>query len=385
MPPSRRWIFLAVEMDGPQAVAAAQALASFKTKTARLGLGRAPQNGQPAVRRAAAESLATQGREDALSALVAADLDDVDTGPDMLQAIRVILGKQSLKFVMTRVQAKNETLRRSAVAALGRLLRTPAGKAAKSRIIKTLKGLKTDKDPMIRAAVARSFGDIGSAKVKPDIMSMTGDSAVEVKRAMAAALSGFPGAKTNTLLLKLVGEKDPVIVANASDSLGILKVKEGLNPVINQLNHSDVRVRRSATRAVVALGATLDERNPLLRLFAERLQDNDIDVRLLALEGFKLIKDGRAIAAMAPLVQDKAETIRIATLKVMGASMHEAAVSSITPAPDDDSDAVRIVAAQSLGQLKKKSAIDALKARLPKESNENVKAAIKKALSAIKA
>ena len=189
-------IFLAGEMDGPQAVAAAQALASFKTKTARLGLGRALKNGQPAVRRAAAESLATQGREDALSALVAADLDDVDTGPDMLQAIRVILGKQSLKFVMTRVQAKNETLRRSAVAALGRLLRTPAGKAAKSRIIKTLKGLKTDKDPMIRAAVARSFGDIGSAKVKPDIMSMTGDSAVEVKRAMAAALSGFPGAKT---------------------------------------------------------------------------------------------------------------------------------------------------------------------------------------------
>ena len=214
-------------------------------------------------------------------------------------------------------------------------------------------------------------------------MKLTKDTAIEVTRAVAAALSGFPGAKTVTLLLGYLKNSDPEVVANAAASIGELRIKEGINPVINLRDNKDVRVRRSASKALSQLGSTMKERDPLLRLFAEYLQDADLDVRINALNGLRLVKDRRAIAAMAPLVQDKELSIRMTTLSVLGNSGHKSAVETISPALEDDSKMIRKAAAQALGKLKMKSALPLLKAQLAKEKEADVKDAIQQAIKAI--
>ena len=244
--------------------------------------------------------------------------------------------------------------------------------------------LSESKDPEIRAAAVESFGIMGGDDIQGDVLTLAKDNDVQVQRAVAYALGSFPSAETNTLLLKLIATEDAEVIGNAARSIGVLKVKEGLNPVINQLAHPDVYVRRAATRALVSIGQTLKERNPLLSFFSERLFDQDGEVRLTAIEGLRLVKDKRTITAMGALIQDPLMEVRIATLDAMAATGFPSAVNAIAGALEDDSPKIRSAALVALGTLGRKEAIPVLQSYLLKEKDPTVLATAQSALAKLK-
>jgi HEAT repeat protein len=372
---------LAVHGTGTDAVEAAEALGNEKPNASFGTLGSALKHAEAPVRRAAAKSLAKLGKPIALSHLAAADLDDKETGQAVREAIRAVYAQQSLDFVMKGTKDTNVMLKRSAVATLGDMVKTASGKRARKKILNALRPLSKASDATIRAAAIRSFEIMAGDDVRADVMRMSEDEAVEVQRAVAHALRAFASPKSTTLLLKYIQSADATVVANAASSIGRLKIKEALNPIIKILGHQSVDVRRAATQALVLLGTTLTERKPLLSFFSERLFDADGKVRLMAIEGLKLVKDARSVTAMGALLQDPLLQVRIATLDAMADTGHKSAVEPIASALEDENKDIRHAALKALVKLKRKEAAALIKAHLLREKDTNLIEVAKKAIN----
>ena len=260
-----------------------------------------------------------------MKALAAADTKHEESGPAVLNAISTIYAGQKLKTVLKATKEKNQVLKRSAVATLGVLVKKGGGKRNRKPIIDALRPLSKAKDPLIRAAAARSFEVMSGDDIRGDVLKLAADSDIEVRRAAAAhALRAFPSPETNAILLKFVKDSDPVVLANAAAGIGIPMVKDGRDSVIELLEHSDVRVRRAATASLVKLGNELAKR-ALLRLLSARLFDSDGKVRLYAIQGLHLVKDEKTVTVLGALIQDPMEEVRLATLEAMANTGHASA------------------------------------------------------------
>jgi HEAT repeat protein len=376
--------YLAVQSKGEQAASAATELGRFESPATYDALGVAVNHAEAPVRIAAAGALAKLAQPRGLTLLSRARLDDPDSGPATAAAMRTIFAAQPTDFVLKSAKDKDPVVRRMAVATLGELIKR-GPKGDRRALLDVLRGLAGDGKADIRAAAARSFEDAAGDDVRPDVMKLAADSSVEVKRAVAHALRAFPGKEAVKFLLGYVQETDPELLAHAIDSIGVLKEREGLDPVVTQLNHDDVRVRRAATGALERIGSTLpdDKRTPMLSFFSERLFDKDGEVRLRALDGLGLVKDKRVVSAMAALLQDPLPEVRKATLLAMARTADEAAVEAIASGLEDDDNEVRRAALDAFRKLKHKSAVPVLTAYAKKESDKGLAEEANKVIQAI--
>ncbi|MEZ4473507.1 MAG: hypothetical protein R3F60_22505, partial [bacterium] len=213
-------LFLATNAKGDDSAGAAAKLATFDKPETYEALGKAVKHEEAETRRAAAGALGRLAKPAGLALLAAANVADEETGDAMLTAIRAIYAAQNLDFVLKDTKESNKILQREAVATLGRLVEGKAGASARKTIAKALEPLGASSDPLIRAAAARSYESMPGDDVKPELLKLAKDSAVEVKRAAARSLRSFPGADTVALLLGYVGEADAELLANAIDSSG---------------------------------------------------------------------------------------------------------------------------------------------------------------------
>ncbi len=376
-----RW--MAVNAKGDDSAGAATALAQHDGSETYATLGQALKHAEPATRKAAAAALSRLGKPAALPLLAAADVTDVDSGDAVLTAIRTIYAAQSTDFVLDATKEKNAVLRRSAVSTLGAIVQRD-GKKASKKVLEPLRSLAGDKDANIRAAAVRSFEVIAGDEVRGDVQKLAADGALEVKRAVARAMRAFPGAESVKSLLGYAAEKDAELLANALGSLGLLKEKEALNLVVENLNHDDVRVRRAATGALARIGEVVEKREPLLSYFSERLFDKDADVRLEAVNGLRLVKDPRTVTAMAALLQDPVAGIRAATLLAMADTGDASAAEPVASGLDDTSPEVRRAALDGLRKLKSKAAIDPLTEYAKKEKDQALADEARKVIATLK-
>ncbi len=334
-------------------------------------LGKALAHAEPQTRIAAAKSLGLLAQPRALPLLAKAKVDDPDSGPAAIDAIRAIYAGQKSEMVLKACKDPDAVLRKVAVATLGELVKR-GSRSERKQIIEVLRTLAGDSRPAIRASAVRSFGDMGGDDVKGDVVKLAADGEIEVQRSTAAALGAFPGKETIKLLLGFAQQQDAELLANAITSLGVLQEREALDPVVTRLAHDDVRVRRAATAALVKIGQTVaaDKRAPMLQYFSERLFDADASVRLSALEGLTLVKDPRVVAAMAALVQDPVTEVRKATLLSMAATGDASAVEGIASGLDDDHPEVRKTALEAFRRLKRKEAVSVLSGYVKKEQDK---------------
>lgn len=365
--------FTAVQGKDAASADAATALGGQDQPAAYEALGKALSHAQPATRIAAAKALATLGQPKGLPLLAKAKVDDPESGPAALDAIRAIYSGQKAEVVLKACKDSDPVLRRMAVASLGEIVKK-GSKFERKVILEVLRTLAADNRPEIRASAARSFGDMGGEDLRPDILKLAADSAIEVQRASAVALAVFPGKESVKFLLTYAQSKDTELLANALSSLGTLKEQEGLDPVISRLKHEDLRVKRAATGALVRIGETLEpaKRNPMLQYFSEQLFDADADTRLKALEGLLLVKDARVVGTMAPLVQDPVIDVRKATLLAMAATGDASAVEGIASGLDDEHADVRKTALEAFRRLKRKEAAAVLVGYAKKEQDKGL-------------
>ena len=146
-----------------------------------------------------------------------------------------------------------------------------------------------------------------------------------------------------------------------------------------QLEDPDPNVRWNAAEALGKSGSS-DAINPLIKALA----DEDIAVHNAAAEGLgKLGKP--AVAPLEALLNDVEPGMRRLAAFALGQSTCPAAAGPLVAALKNDlSPKVRIEAAASLGNLGGKVANSALTAAAEKEKDAQVKAAIVKALTALK-
>ncbi len=380
-------LHLATQGKGEDSASAAARLTAFDEKATYSALAVAVKHPEAPTRKAAARALATLGTPAGLAPLGDADADDADTGADMLAAIRTIYAGQKLTFVLKGTKESNPVLQRSAVATLGEMVSTgKVGKGDRKTIVKALDARSKDKAPLIRAAAARSYGLMPDKDVADNVKTLMADDAIEVKRAIATALASYPGAEANSALINFAKTNDAQLQANAIESLGKLKLAEALDTVVTHLNHDDDRVRLQATKALVAIGGTLDaaKRKPMLSFFSERVFDKNADVRMQAVAGLELVNDPRTVTALAALLQDPVVPVRTATLMAMAATGDASAVEPIATGLEDDDKVVRAAAIKALSALSRKSAAPLLKAYADKEADKGLADAARKAAAGLK-
>ena len=375
-------LFLAVDGTGEDAARAAGRLSERGDPPTLAALGKTLKHGNADARKAAAAALAKIGKTEALPLLAAADTDDEASGPSVLDAIRTLYAGQPLEFVLKGTREKDPVLRRSAVATLGELVKRD-GKKSKKQVVEALGKLAKDSEPEIRAAAARSFGVMADKSLEPDLMALAADDSVVVQRASARALKNYPGPDAVKHLLRHIQAQDAELVACAADALGHFKEREALNPVIHRLGHDDVRVRRAATGALVAIGSTLEKREPLLSFFSDRLFDDDTEVKITALEGLKLVKDKRTVTAMSTLLQDPTPNVRKATLLAVADTGDPAAVEAIASGLEDDDLSVRRTALDAFRKLNRKEALGVLVTYADGEKNEELSQEARQVIAAI--
>lgn len=362
---------LAVHGRDAASVDAATALGGLDQAGTYDALGRALSHAQGATRAAAATALGRLGQPRSLPVLSKAKVDDPESGTAVLDAIRTIYAGQKAEIVLKACKESDPVLRRMAVASLGEIVRK-GSKFERKVILETLRTLAADDAAGIRAAATRSFADMGGDDVRPDILKLAADGAIEVQRAAAFALGLFPGKESVKFLLGYAQQKDAELLAHAIGSLGKLQEREALDPVISRLKHEDLRVKRAATGALVRIGEALEpgKRNPMLQYFSEQLFDADAEVRLKALEGLVLVKDARVVGTMAPLVQDPVIEVRKATLLAMATTGDASAVEGIATGLDDDHADVRKTALEAFRRLKRKEAVSVLTGYVKKEQDK---------------
>lgn len=371
-------MYLAVSGDADQSAKASAALAQFDSAPTYVALGKALNHADAKARVAAAEALGALAKPAALDPLAAAKADDAETAAAVLAAAQSIYNAQSLDAVLKGTESSSPLLRRAAVGTLGDFVQRDGAKVRR-KVLPTLRKLAQDDAPLIRAAAARSFGIMKGDEVKADTLKLAEDDAVEVKREVALALQAFPGDESVKHLMKYTSVEDAVLLANTLTSIGALEAKEGLSAAAERRAHDDARVRRAATEAMVKIGYVLvgKEQQAMISYFNELVFDKDALVRRKAVEGFRLMKNGGAVAAaLGPLVQDPDVEVRKATLKVVASTKHPSAVEVIASALDDEDLEVRKAAIEAFKDLELKAARGPLEAYVGKEQNaELVKAA----------
>ena len=384
--------FLVTQPQGLAAAAAATDLAQYpKNKKTLSLLIKALTHPDAEARVAAARSLAKIGGPNALKALSEGDILDSESGSALHQAMRdVYAGLKNSAILKDADHQKKLNLRSAATGSLGALF--VRSSKVQSKVMKALKGLKDSKEALIRAGVARSFGEIKTPEAQEALLTLFADEAVEVQRRVVASLKGFPEEVGRAHLIKSLSSTDVKILVNTLESLGSLQSTEALSQLLvdGLLTHERSEVRRSVVGALSEIAPALkaDKQAGITPQLSLRLsQDQDLMVRLRAVEGLGRIPSEDSNFSLAENIQTKNETLAIAIVKAFMAHKNQAGAEGLGSAMDHENMKVRATAYEGVKvfeDAKSKSTLKTLlEKRLAREEDSSLKALISAQLKSL--
>ena len=165
-------------------------------------------------------------------------------------------------------------------------------------------------------------------------------------------------------LTKMLGDSRWFVVRNAADLLGEMNASLAEGALIDLLQHSDDRVRRSATNALLKLGTP----NALKTIY-EAVNDQSPEVRMQAAAALSTKRDGRTSSTLIRAIEDEEDgDVQIAMIAALGRVATPDAVQKLVKLAEPEgrlfrrkSNAIRVAAVQALGEAKTQAAIVALK------------------------
>ena len=203
----------------------------------------------------------------------------------------------------------------------------------------------------------------------------------EDRRSLVEVLGELPAAVP--ALTKMLGDSRWFIVRNAADLLGEMTATAAQDPLINVLSHSDDRVRRSATNALLKLGTP-----PALKAVYEAVNDVSPEVRMQAAAAISTKRDGRTSSTLIRAIEDEQDgDVQIAMIAALGRVGTADAVQKLTKLAQPDgrlfkkkATNVRVAAVQALGEAKTPAAVTALK-ELSADKDKEVRETASRALA----
>jgi HEAT repeat protein len=272
----------------------------------------------------------------------------------------------------------------SVIAALAHLLASPDVQTEViealvrhgKRVVEPLCDQLESEDPRIRRSAVAALGRIGDKRSVPALIAALKDPELTVAAAEALAKIGDPRAYEPMLML-LSHDRGAVRQAaiGTLNSLGHPKTSVDVKRL---LVDSNARIRESAVRIAGYFGY-----HDTAGLLVDRLNDADSNVRRAAVENLPYIQDERALPLLLEATRDPSPKIRSASAQSLAFMEPGAAVGELLRMLNDADPWVRYHAARSLGRLESLEALDDLAALAQDDPATQVRIAAVDALGSI--
>jgi HEAT repeat protein len=243
----------------------------------------------------------------------------------------------------------------------------------KSAFVMSLRRLS--KPALLRAVAGMLIKNPERKQSNYDILKRTGEDGAEAvieqvgqartaeeRAALIEVLEELPEAVS--ALIRMLGDSRWFVVRNAADLLGELVAVKAEDALVLLLRHTDDRVRRSATNALLKLGTP-----DAVKGVYEAVNDSSPEVRMQAAAAIATRKDGKTSATLIRAIDGEGDPdVQLAMIAALGKVATPEAVAKLVKmaAPEGrlfrKKDAgMRMAAVQALGDAATPAALNSLK------------------------
>ncbi|HJL17274.1 MAG TPA: HEAT repeat domain-containing protein [Sandaracinaceae bacterium LLY-WYZ-13_1] len=256
------------------------------------------------------------------------------------------LSDEAYERAVRRLRSADAEARVAAAELLGR-----RGQRRRDAVVPLLRErLREDDDWRVRASSGRALGRLAARDAVPDLVRALRDPVVDVRVVAAAAIWRLPDPAAVPALLELLRDRDASARQWGALALGVIRDRRATRPLVTLLDDAEADVRTDAIRS---LGRLRDPRavSPL-EAYA-RDDDHAMDERIEAINALSSLSGPEKNDALVRLIRH-------------------------------DEARIRARAVQALGRVGDALAIPALRERREAEDVRTVRAAIDRAIEAIR-
>lgn len=205
----------------------------------------------------------------------------------------------------------------------------------------------------------------------------------EERQSLLEVLGELPDAVT--ALKRMLGDSRWFVVRNAADLLGEMAAKDAEEALVGLLRHTDDRVRRSATNALLKVGTP-----DAVKGVYEAVGDSSPEVRMQAAASLSTRKDGKTAATLIRAIEGENDAdVQFAMIAALGKVATTEAVQKLVKLAEPEgrlfrkkSPLLRVAAVQALGEARTPVAINALKG-LADDKDKEVRETAARALAQV--
>ncbi len=159
-------------------------------------------------------------------------------------------GDEAFRKAAERLKAKDPNERAASANEMGR-----RGYRFRKEIAELLRPLlRSDPEPVVRAAAGRALGRLGARESVPDLIAALGDASADVRVVAAAALWRLPDPSATTPLLERVKDGDKAVREWSALALGVIGDKRAVSEMVRLLGDPERNVRLAAVRSLGRIG-----------------------------------------------------------------------------------------------------------------------------------
>jgi len=184
-------------------------------------------------------------------------------------------------------------------------------------------------------------------------------------------------------LTRMLGDSRWFVVRNAAELLGEMGATQAEDALVGLLQHSDDRVRRSATSALLTLGTP-----DAMKGIYEAVSDRAPEVRIQATAAISTKRDAKTSHTLIRAIEDETDTdVQLAMIAALGRIATADAVQKLVKMAEPEgrlfrkkTTTFRVAAVQALGDAKTPAALAALR-ELSEDKDREVRDTAKRALA----
>lgn len=373
-------VYLGNHLTGREARQSLRAMEDLQVDGTRTALENFLTDETQRLRKTAAEVLRDRGSLESLSAIASA-VEQFDQSEELEQTGYELLVEKPTSTILRYTDASNSVVQRMAFRALGTRAAREGG--GSSDVFETLRTGASSSDSLIRGAAARGLGAIGNDRALDVLEGMTDDPEATVRRDVALALGNYEEGTLKSTLKSYLEDDDPRVVAAAISSFEKRKTSDVWDEVQARVDADDPEVKAAALSAVATL-CPRDSDDKVSRVISQlsgALSSSQTDhVVLTAIEALGKFSNENAVRSIAIQLNANDNQFRAAAVRALAATGQPSASDLIVDVLNDKSSEVRLAAVRALRKLKAVSAVSALKNRLDKEDNKEIRGEIESTL-----
>jgi len=287
----------------------------------------------------------------------------------------LIAGRQDRKtFLPAMLRSLENTRSRPHAFAVLELLPQPIR-------VKVFRAAIVSPEESLRKQIVQRMLDIGDEDAVQVLNTLVASKDPKLRQAGLDALPKMVSPAGVAYLMKRTRSKDKELRAQAQAALLQSKDPKVKPFLLTQLRKSkELRVRVEAARALAAKGS----RDEVLPVLKKALEERDVAIRVIAMEGIAALGDRVVAAELRPLATNHREDRRISTaaLRVLGGTGDLANLEVLRKALSLDYLHLRVAAVSAMGELRRREAVGDLAGAL-QDGNGEVRQAAAVALGQV--